>query len=278
KTLDKPTMPAEDVPLKSMANIPSAVQFGANKDFHTHTHQKELDGAFLGNERRPWMKKKGHRDSRHERQILNTLLATNSQTDEVNNCVDKLISEDISYRDLASLTDEDLQLFGFTSDQHRKELLNMFAPMPNQDPSYEYICNAPEANAYNNQILGNAGNHFMSLRASLAATNYKLQVLPPEDVVVGDKRYASRFALETLKSVKQITDEIANDLRKIEANVQSFRNEKDNKVKENTKKRKFSLATIVYFTTLAVGFSCAWFWWWSKFQAAPRLERISVQT
>ncbi|KAH8282635.1 hypothetical protein KR054_008936, partial [Drosophila jambulina] len=278
KAFDTHTMPAEDAPLSGTANMPSAVQFDANKDFHTRTQQKELDGAFLGNERRPWVKKKAHMDSRHERQILNALLSSTMQTDHATSCVDKLISEDVSYRDLASLTDEDLQLFGFKSNQQRTELLNMFAMMPNQDPSYEYICNAPEANAYNNQILGNAGNHFMSLRASLAATNYKLQVLPPEDVVVGDKRYASRFALETLKSVKQITDEIANDLRKIEANVQSLRSEKYNKAKENTKKKKFSLATIVYFTTLAVGFSCAWFWWWSKFQAAPRLERISVQT
>ncbi|XP_017022156.1 uncharacterized protein daed [Drosophila kikkawai] len=271
-------MPAEDVPLRGTANMPSAVQFDANKDFHSRTHQKELDSTFLGNDRRPWIKKKAHMDSRHERQVLNTLLSSSLQTDHAGSCVDKLISEDISYRDLASLTDEDLKLFGFTSNQQRKELLELFATMPNQDPSYEYICNAPEANVYNNQILGNAGNHFMSLRASLAATNYKLQVLPPEDVVVGDKRYASRFALETLKSVKQITDEIANDLRKIETNVQTLRNEKDNKAKENAKKKKFSLATIVYFTTLAVGFSCAWFWWWSKFQAAPRLERISVQT
>ncbi|KAH8248772.1 hypothetical protein KR032_003047, partial [Drosophila birchii] len=272
------TMPTEDVPLKGTANMPSAVQFDAKTDLHTKTKQKELDSAFLGNERRPWKKQKAHTDSRHERQILNTLLATSLQTDHASNCVDKLISEDISYRDLASLTDEDLELFGFKTKQQREELLNMFAAMPNQDPSYEYICNAPEAKAYNNQILGNAGNHFMSLRSSLAATNYKLQVLPPEDVVVGDKRYASRFALETLKSVKQITDEIANDLRKIEANAQSLRNKKDNKAEDNTKKKKFSLATIVYFTTLAVGFSCAWFWWWSKFQAAPRLERISVQT
>lgn len=229
-------MPAEDVPLHATANMPSAVHFDANKDFHKRTHQQVLDSAFLGNERRPWIKKKPHMDSQRERQILNTLLSTTLETDHAGSCVDKLISEDVSYRDLASLTDEDLELFGFKTVQQRNELLAMFAKMPNQDPSYEYICNTPEANAYNNQILGNAGNHFMSLRASLAATNYKLQVMPPEDVVVGDKRYASYFALETLQKVKLITDEIGKDLRKIEANAQSLRNEKDSKAKESTKK------------------------------------------
>ncbi|XP_017130060.1 uncharacterized protein LOC108147817 [Drosophila elegans] len=274
-------MSAGDVPLVGMAKMPPAMQFDPKKDFHTRTHQQELDEAFLGNERRPWVHQKARKDTRREREILNELLSsTTVESDYASSCVDKLIAEDISYRDLASLTDEDLELFGFKTPQQRKQLLEMFDKMPNQDPSYEYIRNQPEAKGYNNQILGNAGSHFMSLRASLAVTNYKLQVSTPEDVVVGDKRYASCFALETLKSVKLITDEIAKDLRKIEANAQSIRKKEDMDIqaKESNKKKKFSLASLVYFTTLAVGFSCAWFWWWTKFHSVPRLERISVQT
>jgi len=82
----------------------------------------------------------------------------------------------------------------------------------------------------------------MSLRASLAVTNYKLQISTPEDVVVGDKRYASCFALETLKSVKQITEEIAQDLRKIEANAQNARSLKEVQAKESNKK-----VTIIFY-------------------------------
>ncbi|XP_017009677.3 uncharacterized protein daed [Drosophila takahashii] len=272
-------MSAGNVPLVGMAKVPPAIQFDAKKDFHTRTHQQELDEAFLGNERRPWIRQKARKDTRREREILNGLLSsTTVEMDYASSCVDKLIAEDISYRDLASLTDEDLELFGFKSANQRKQLLEMFDKMPNQDPSYEYLRSHPEAKAYNNQIIGNAGSHFMSLRASLAVTNYKLQISTPEDVVVGDKRYASCFALETLKSVKQITEEIAQDLRKIEANAQNARNQKEIQAKETNKKKKFSLATVFYFTTLAVGFSCAWFWWWTKFHSAPRLERISVQT
>ncbi|XP_043640998.1 uncharacterized protein LOC122611764 isoform X1 [Drosophila teissieri] len=273
------TMSAGDVPLVSMAKIPPAIQFEATKDFHSHTQQKDLDEAFLGNERRPWVRQKAHKDTRREREILNGLLSSTSvESDYASSCVDKLIAENISYRDLASLTDEDLKLFGFKSEKERQQLLEMFNKMPNQNPSYEYICTHPEAKTYNNEILGNASNHLMSLRASLAVTNYKLQVSTPEDVVVGDKRYASCFAQETLKSIKQITEEIAQDLRKIEANAQNARSQKKTQANESHKKKKWSLPTILYFTTLAVGFSCAWFWWWTKFRSAPRLERISVQT
>ncbi|XP_016973097.2 uncharacterized protein LOC108040241 [Drosophila rhopaloa] len=272
-------MSAVDVPLVAMAKMPPTIQFDAKKDFHTRTHQQELDEAFLGYERRPWVHQKARKDTRREREILSGLLSsTTVETDYASSCVDKLIAENISYRDLASLTDEDLELFGFNSQKQRKQLLEMFDKMPNQDPSYEYLKNQSEAKNYNNQILGNAASHFMSLRASLAVTNYKLQVSTPEDVVVGDKRYASCFALETLKSVKLITDEIAKDLRKIEANAQKKRSQEDIQDKESNKKKKFNLASLVYFTTLAVGLSCAWFWWWTKFHSVPRLERISVQT
>ncbi|EDV57429.2 uncharacterized protein LOC6541180 [Drosophila erecta] len=267
------TMSAGDVPLVAMAKMPPPIQFEATKDFHTHTQQQELDVAFLGNERRPWIRPKDHKDTRREREILNGLLSSTSvETDNASTCVDKLIAENISYRDLASLTDEDLKFLGFNSEKYRQQLLEMFGKMPNQNPSYKYTCNHPEAETYNNQILGNAGNHFMSLRASLAVTNYKLQVSTPEDVVVGDKRYASCFAQETLKSVKQITEEIAQDLRKIEANAKNTTSHKKMQANENHKKKKWSLATILYYTTLAVGFSCAWFWWWTKFRSAPRLE------
>ncbi|KAH8318194.1 hypothetical protein KR074_007495, partial [Drosophila pseudoananassae] len=275
--ISEPNMSSKDVSDLAPASIPSAVQFDINKDFHTRPHQQDLDKSFIGYERRPWIKQTFRRDPRREREILNALIAQTVEADHVTNCVDKLIEENISCRDLASLSNEDLDLFGFKHPTQRKELLEIFAKMPNQDPSYEEICNAPNASTYNNKIIENAGGHFMSLRASMSATNYKLQVMPPEDVVVGEKNYASSFALETLKSVKKITDEIAKDLRQIQDNAQ-IQWKKQEAEAEATKKKKFSTATILYFTALAVGFSCTWLWWWTKFHSVPRLERISVQT
>ncbi|EDV31321.1 uncharacterized protein Dana_GF15298 [Drosophila ananassae] len=270
-------MTSKDASDLAPANMSSAVQFDLNKDFHTRTHQQELDKSFIGYERRPWVKPNLRRDPRRDREILNALMAQSAETGHVTNCVDKLIDENISCRDLASLSNEDLELFGFKYSKQRQELLEMFAKMPNQDPSYEHLCNEPIASTYNNKIIENAGGHFMSMRASLAATNYKLQVMPPDDVVVGDKSYASSFALDTLKSVKKITDEIAKDLRQIEDNARIHWKKQDAEA-ESTKKKKFSIATIMYYTALAVGFSCTWFWWWTKFHSAPRLERISIQT
>lgn len=235
-------MSADNVPLLSMSTGPSAVQFGASKEFHTRTQQQDLDSAFLGSEKRAWMHAKAPRDSRREREALMTLLATSNQGQNNANNVDKLVDENISFRDLGSLTDEDLQLFGFASNKERNDLINMFAMMPNQDPSYDYICNSTAAKGYNNQIVCNAANHIMYLRSSLAATNYKLQVMPPEDVIVGDKSYASRFALDALNSVQSISGELVMDLQKLEqlANDYKQKLQKENAepVKEVRNNRK----------------------------------------
>ncbi|XP_064540981.1 uncharacterized protein daed [Drosophila montana] len=260
-------MSADNVPLLSM-NVPPAVQFGASKNFHTHTEQQELDSAFLGYERRPWMQAKAKPNPHREREAITALLSTSKDN------VDKLLEENISYRDLASLTDEDLELFGFAAQKERSKFLKMFALLPNQDPSYEYICNQNAAQSYNNQIIANASNHIMYLRSSLAATNYKLQVLPPEDVVVGDKRYASRFALEALNSVQSISDELSEDLRKLEQLASDANRKREEGSSTPAKERNVKR---LYYTAIALGTACAWFWWWSKRSNSPTLENISVK-
>lgn len=267
-------MSVDNVPLISMSRGPSAVQFGANKEFHTLTQQQELDSAFLGNERRPWMQAKRKVDPRRERETIMTLLSTSTQGCNNLSHVDKLLEENISFRDLGSLSDEDLQMFGFTSTKERNELINMFSLMPNQDPSYDYICNTSDAKGYNNQIVGNAASHLTFLRSSLAATNYKLQVMPPEDVIVGDKRYASRFALDALKSVQSISDELAKDLRKLEQLTMDYRQKTRNNNASPTKEKNLK---ILYFTAIALGTACAWFWWWSKRSQSPSLENLSLK-
>lgn len=268
-------MSTDNVPLLSV-NVPSAVQFGVSKEFQRHTEQKDLDSAFLGYERRPWMHAKPKSNLHMEREAIIALLAKSKQDYSSSDNVNKLLEEHISFRDLASLTDEDLELFGFTAKKERTEFLKMFAMMPNQDPSYEYICQSKAAHGYNNQIVGNAANHIMYLRSSLAATNYKMQVLPPEDLIVGDKRYASRFALEALNSVQTISEELNKDLRKLQQLqlakncIQSEQQASDSPAKERNLK-------LLYFTAIALGTACAWFWWWSKRSHSPNLENISVK-
>lgn len=238
-------MSADNVPLLSMTNGPSAVHFGASKEFQTRTHQQNLDSSFLGNKMRVWMPSNApSRDSRREREALMTLLATSSQGQSNGDKVDKLVEENISFRDLGSLTDEDLQLFGFASSKERNELINMFSIMPNQDPSFDYICNSKAAKGYNNQIVSNAANHIMYLRSSLAATNYKLQVMPPEDVIVGDKSYASRFALDALNSIQTISGELVRDLHKLEQLANDHRQKLQ---KENAAPAKEVRTTLMLF-------------------------------
>ncbi|XP_034474714.1 uncharacterized protein LOC117781936 isoform X2 [Drosophila innubila] len=263
-------MSADNVPLISTSRGPSAVQFGASKEFQTRTHQQELDSAFLGNERRPWMNARSKVDQRRENESIKLLLGQGYNN---SNNVEKLLEENISFRDLGSLTDEDLQMFGFASTKDRKELIKMFGQLANQDPSYDYICQANAAKGYNNQIVGNAANHLTFLRSSLTATNYKLQMMPPEDVIVGDKRYASRFALDALNSVQSISDELAKDLCKLEQLTMDHRHRTQNgnasPTKENLK--------ILYYTAIALGTACAWFWWWSKRSQSPSLDNLSVK-
>ncbi|KAM8715295.1 hypothetical protein ACLKA7_002361 [Drosophila subpalustris] len=268
-------MTVDNVPLISTPRGPSAVQFGARKEFHTRTQQHELDSAFLGNERRPWMMHaRPKADQRRENESIMLLLGTSSQGCNNSSNVEKLLEENIGFRDLGSLTDEDLQLFGFASTKERNELIKMFGQLANQDPSYDYICKSNDAKGYNNQIVGNAANHLTFLRSSLTATNYKLQVMPPEDVIVGDKRYASRFALDALNSVQSISDELAKDLRKLEQLTMEHRQRTQNGNASPTKEKNLK---ILYYTAIALGTACAWFWWWSKRSHSPKLDNLSVK-
>ncbi|XP_034099508.1 uncharacterized protein LOC117564730 [Drosophila albomicans] len=261
-------MSSDNVPLLNLSRGPSAVQFGANKDFQTRTQQQELDGAFLGNERRPWLHAQPKQNLRREHETIASLLsATTSHRSAAQ--AKELLEESINFRDLSSLTDEDLQLFGFASSKERNELIEMFADMPNQDPSYEYICNTNEAQGYNNQIVSHAASHLSYLRSSLAATNYKLRMMPPEDVIVGDKSYASRFALDALNSVQSISDELAKDLRKLEQLTMEHRQKIQNENAAPTKEKNLK---ILYYTAIALGTACAWFWWWSKCSHSPNLD------
>lgn len=109
-----------------------AVQFKSNKNFQTKVILHEGDSGFL-RYRHKLINSTG--DTQTNREILTTLLTT--QGDNTSDCVEKLMSENICYRDLASLTSEDLELMGFSKLKQKNELLDFFSQLPNQNPSLE---------------------------------------------------------------------------------------------------------------------------------------------
>lgn len=109
-----------------------AVQFESNKEFQTKGLLYEGDSGFLRFHHK-WIPPQG--DSQANREILTTLLATPGESNS--SYIDKFIGENISYRDLGSLTHEDLELMGISWAKQRQELLTFFAQLPNQDPSLE---------------------------------------------------------------------------------------------------------------------------------------------
>lgn len=54
------------------------------------------------------------------------------------------------------------------------------------------------------------------MRSALAAANYKLQIIPPDDVIVGEKSFASRFVLEALNGLNSVTRDIDRELYELE--------------------------------------------------------------
>lgn len=54
------------------------------------------------------------------------------------------------------------------------------------------------------------------MRSALTAANYKLQIMPPDDVIVGEKSFASRFVLEALNELYGVTDDIDKEIKGIE--------------------------------------------------------------
>lgn len=83
------------------------------------------------------------------------------------------------------------------------------------------IYHLKEASTYNTTILNNAGNHLDSMHSALAAANYKLEIMPPEDVIVGEKSFASRFVLEALNELYGATEEIEKEISEVQ-NVSLF--------------------------------------------------------
>ena len=55
-----------------------------------------------------------------------------------------------------------------------------------------------------------------SMRKAINISNYKLQLMPPDDLIVDEKRFASRFVLDALKELNSVSHEIEQELVEIE--------------------------------------------------------------
>lgn len=129
---------------------------------------------------------------------------------------DNLINANVAFADLASLTDKDLELIGCKDEEQRRSLLESFKLMPKQERSYTQILESQEAQLYNETILKRTSAHLGAMRSALTAANYKLKFIPSEDVVVGEKNFASRFVLEALEELKRVTNEIEVQLNELD--------------------------------------------------------------
>ncbi|XP_017475611.1 PREDICTED: uncharacterized protein LOC108365907 [Rhagoletis zephyria] len=225
--------PSAQVP--SALNVP-AVRFDASKDFQKRSLTYERDRAFARTQRKTWVRSSGER--RSNREALTTLLS--SHGDNSGECIEKLLAEEISYRDLASLSSADLELMGFKNSKEREDLLAFFAELPNQDPSYKSICGLVEAETYNGEIVSNAIDHLENMRSALRATNYKLKIMPPDDIVVGEKSFASRFVLEALTELQTVTGEIDKEV----ADLTQLLVEKQSSQKVNRTAKNRSFASV----------------------------------
>lgn len=66
-------------------------------------------------------------------------------------------------------------------------------------------------------MLVRSTEHLICLRNSLAATNYKLSFSASvENIVLGEKNFASKFVIEALNELKNASNEIDSEINEIE--------------------------------------------------------------
>lgn len=77
-------------------------------------------------------------------------------------------------------------------------------------------------------MLARSTDHFVSLRNSIAAANYKLRYSPSiENLVLGEKNFASKFVVEALNELKNATNHIDSEINEIE-DIISKKNKQNN--------------------------------------------------
>ncbi|KAL5283180.1 hypothetical protein ACFFRR_005850 [Megaselia abdita] len=158
---------------------------------------------------------------------ITTLLSSFNDIDD--KCVDNFMKANITTSDLSSLTKKDLEVLGIKIQQQQNDLLDSFHRLPKQDISYDRIIHSAEAQNWNGDILLRSTEHLIAMKSSLAAANYKLKYSPcVENIILGDKNFASKFVVEALNELRNATKEMDSELNKIEGII-SEKNEKRNR-------------------------------------------------
>lgn len=119
-------------------------------------------------------------------------------TDVCNQIIEEFVNIQINHKNLSSLNDKDLQLLGIKNPEVRKEMLEEFSQMINQDPHYMKVRAATNINQYNDVVLTNVYKHLSNLRKSLSAVLLNLYARPAENILINQNTYASTLVLKTL--------------------------------------------------------------------------------
>lgn len=144
----------------------------------------------------------------------------------------------IEYKDLASLSDNDLKQFGVADGHKRRQILNDFSQMLNQNDHYDKWVillwwdivreswkknclnfwrelEALNMEEYGIDGLNNIRKHLFYLKLAITGSLLKMKMHPPEDIYVSNELNASELVLKTLEEMKKTSNVMENQLLRL---------------------------------------------------------------
>lgn len=131
----------------------------------------------------------------------------------------------IEYKDLASLSDNDLKQFGVADGQKRRLILNDFSQMLNQNDHYDKELEALNLDEYGVDGLNNIRKHLYYLKLAITGSLLKLEMHPADDVYVSNELNASELVLRTLEEMKKTSNVMENQLLRLSSGKKNIKNE-----------------------------------------------------
>lgn len=131
----------------------------------------------------------------------------------------------IEYKDLASLSDNDLKQFGVADGQKRRLILNDFSQMLNQNDHYDKELESLNIEEYGIDGLNNIKKHLFYLKLAINSSLLKIKVHPTEDIYVSNELNASELVLKTLEEMKKTSNVMENQLLRLSSGKKNNKNE-----------------------------------------------------
>ncbi|KAG4079567.1 hypothetical protein HA402_012337 [Bradysia odoriphaga] len=131
----------------------------------------------------------------------------------------------IEYKDLASLSDNDLKQFGVADAQKRRLILNDFSEMLHQNDHYDKELDQLNLEEYGFDGLNNIRKHLYFLKLAITGSLLKLEMHPAEDIYVSNELNASELVLRTLEEMKRTSNVMENQLLRLSAGKKYIKNE-----------------------------------------------------